>query len=123
MYEAPLVEELKRRMLLDGNGAGGLANLPVDSRYRKNFMLVKFLRARDLDLDKAERMMRRALEWRAEYGTDSLLDDFAPDDWLIQYAAPPQLADLFFAKASRLPWYIRDRDGEGPKKSPAKIPW
>jgi len=58
MYEAPLVEELKRRMLLDGNGAGGLANLPVDSRYRKNFMLVKFLRARDLDLDKAERMMR-----------------------------------------------------------------
>lgn len=37
--------------------------------------LRRFVRARDANLEEAEAMVMATLEWRAKYGTDSILDD------------------------------------------------
>lgn len=40
--------------------------------------LIRFLRARDYDIDKAEPMLREALKWRAEVGADGILQTEIP---------------------------------------------
>eukprot|EP01024_Parvocaulis_polyphysoides_P001152 TRINITY_DN10320_c0_g1_i1.p1 TRINITY_DN10320_c0_g1~~TRINITY_DN10320_c0_g1_i1.p1 ORF type:complete len:486 (+),score=63.15 TRINITY_DN10320_c0_g1_i1:80-1537(+) len=39
-------------------------------------MLLRFLRARDYEVDKATEMLIQHLQWRKEYGTDTIIEDF-----------------------------------------------
>ncbi len=40
------------------------------------YLLLRFLRARNYDLDKAAKMWCDSLVWRKEHGVDTILDDF-----------------------------------------------
>lgn len=49
---------------------------------RLEILLVKFLRARDLDLAKAKKMLTDTLIWRKDFGADNLLDEVIDDSVL-----------------------------------------
>jgi hypothetical protein len=49
----------------------------AENQVRDSF-LIKWLRARNLNLVEAEKMLRDSLKWRAEHGIDSLLDEKFP---------------------------------------------
>jgi len=45
---------------------------PIDSHHLQEDVLVRFLRARDYDVKRAEKMVRTCLQWRKTYGTPFL---------------------------------------------------
>ncbi|KAJ1666209.1 Non-classical phosphatidylinositol transfer protein (PITP) [Coemansia sp. RSA 1646] len=49
-----------------------------ESDPRIDVILVKFLRARNNDIDQAREMLASTLKWRAEFGIDGLLDETFP---------------------------------------------
>ncbi|CAM8948665.1 unnamed protein product [Rhodiola kirilowii] len=65
--EESAVKELSQRLL-----AMGL--LPV--KHGNYHTLLRFLKARDFNLDKTVQMWEEMLKWRKEYGTDTILEDF-----------------------------------------------
>ncbi|KAM7301471.1 SEC14-like protein 2 [Ixodes scapularis] len=50
-----------------------VADLPGE---RTDHFLLRWLRARDFDVSKAENMLRRNVEWRSEHKMDSLVEDY-----------------------------------------------
>ncbi|PAV19650.1 CRAL TRIO domain-containing [Pyrrhoderma noxium] len=50
------------------------------SNAKSSVILMKFLRARDLDVDKAKEMLVKTLKWRIEFKTDDLLNEEFPQD-------------------------------------------
>lgn len=50
----------------------------------------RFLKARDFDLDKAEKMLLKHISWRKAYQVDTLLDDFKPREFF-KYVEPTLL--------------------------------
>ncbi|KAJ1858859.1 Non-classical phosphatidylinositol transfer protein (PITP) [Coemansia sp. RSA 1822] len=52
----------------------------ADRDLRIDVILGKFLKARTNDVHLARTMLVNTLQWRAEYGTDSILDEQFPDD-------------------------------------------
>lgn len=48
--------------------------------------LLKWLRARDFNLSKAEQMFRQSMKWRAENGVDSILEDYKPPEVMLKFA-------------------------------------
>eukprot|EP01025_Chloroclados_australasicus_P002455 TRINITY_DN1055_c0_g1_i2.p1 TRINITY_DN1055_c0_g1~~TRINITY_DN1055_c0_g1_i2.p1 ORF type:complete len:492 (-),score=36.16 TRINITY_DN1055_c0_g1_i2:370-1845(-) len=40
------------------------------------YMLLRFLRGRDYDVEKATEMVKNHIQWRYEYGTDTIIEDF-----------------------------------------------
>ncbi|CAN7942921.1 unnamed protein product, partial [Ixodes pacificus] len=44
--------------------------------------LLRWLRAREFDVSKAEDMFRRDIEWRSKNGMSSILEDYQPDELL-----------------------------------------
>ncbi|KAM7311125.1 SEC14-like protein 2 [Ixodes scapularis] len=50
-----------------------VADLPGE---RTDHFLLRWLRARDFDVSKAENMLRRNVEWRSEHKMDSLVEEY-----------------------------------------------
>ncbi|XP_045172153.2 SEC14-like protein 2 isoform X1 [Mercenaria mercenaria] len=50
-----------------------------------DYYLLRWLRARDFDEKKAEKMLRDALQWRQEMGADTILEDYQPIEVLEKY--------------------------------------
>lgn len=50
-----------------------------------DYFLLRWLRARNFDVKKAEKMLRDALKWRQEIGADTILEDFQPVEVLEKY--------------------------------------
>ena len=48
---------------------------PLEQHWADDACLLRYLRARDYDLDKAEKLLRDTLEWRQSYGIDSITPD------------------------------------------------
>jgi len=71
-------------------------DIEIDEIESHDLQLIRWPRARNYDLDRAERMMRRAFEWRKEFDYDNILD------WV-----PPKNYDLFF------PYQISGHDEVG----------
>ncbi|KAH8110984.1 CRAL/TRIO domain-containing protein [Phellopilus nigrolimitatus] len=61
-----------------------LWGVTIDSKgtpdARTSVLLVKFLRARDLNIENAKKMLVNTLKWRAEFKTDDILSEEFPED-------------------------------------------
>ena len=80
-HERILVQELRRRVRKDC----GHARL-----YMEPFMLVKFLRARHLNMDRAEKLLRDAVDWRKEHDTVRIIFYF-----IFSWLKPWFFTDIF----------------------------
>ncbi|CAN0316300.1 unnamed protein product [Lampetra fluviatilis] len=63
----------------------------------KDEHILRFLRARDFNVDKAKEMLCQSLSWRKQYQVDYLLET---------WGLPPALADYYAGG-----WHYQDRDG------------
>ncbi|GIY10901.1 hypothetical protein CDAR_369261 [Caerostris darwini] len=75
MEEMAAIEELKRRVDKD-----------LTPKLREDETLYyRFLKARDFNVQNAEDMLRKHIEWRKEYQMDTILMDYKPPEVLIKY--------------------------------------
>ncbi|MED6184844.1 Phosphatidylinositol/phosphatidylcholine transfer protein sfh3, partial [Stylosanthes scabra] len=65
--ELEAVKELRRELIEEGI---------LPSEYDEDYMMLRFLRARKLDVEKTKQMWVNMLEWRREFGVESIMDDF-----------------------------------------------
>jgi hypothetical protein len=65
-----------------------LKNMPPQFAVDDDSTLCRFLRARQFDVDKAEKMLREYIEHRERWHLDTILDEEDPLEMLWQHSAP-----------------------------------
>lgn len=86
----------------------------MDKHLLEDFRLVRYLRARKHNLNKAEEMVRESLTWRVMLGSDELHEnpELKAPEWLMNYIASPRLLNALSTSETRLKSvYGRDREG------------
>lgn len=85
--------ELSRAMKSDwkcqptSNSNRDVYDLVWDKYTKHDFRLVRFLRARKMDVAGAEKMLRSSLLWRVQHRADLLLSEFPMPKWVLSYGA------------------------------------
>lgn len=82
----------------------------------RDFRLVRFLRARDSNLDKAEKMLRHSLIWRVGLRSDFFMRDFIPPSWILQYGGGVKFVESLDepnngTEARLAKWWLKDTQG------------
>ncbi|CAK9091339.1 CRAL-TRIO domain-containing protein T23G5.2 [Durusdinium trenchii] len=111
--ELKLVKELRARVsdLVDETEQAGDALEVYRKHIDHDFRLVRFLRARNLNLKKAEKFLRASLKWRVDFGADDFVSRHMPPRGIVEYVGSPEIIDILDADGDRLPWYFRDKEG------------
>ncbi|GFY58421.1 SEC14-like protein 2 [Trichonephila inaurata madagascariensis] len=73
--EREAVEEMRRRLAKE---------LPRKV-YDENFLFYRFLKAREFDVDAAEKMLRKTLQWRKENNVDRITTDYKYPEVFVPY--------------------------------------
>ena len=78
------------------------------------FRLVRFLRARGMNVDKAEKMARQSLLWRMGLRPDFFVSNYNPPSWIVEYGGAPLYVQSLkmpgFGIEDRLQnWWLRDK--------------
>ncbi|KAM6592207.1 patellin-6-like [Cannabis sativa] len=68
-------ESIKQRAILKETTLWGIPLLPSKSHEGTDFVLLKFLKAKDFKVNEAFNMLRRTLKWRIEYKTNQIIDE------------------------------------------------
>ncbi|GBG25992.1 SEC14-like protein 2 [Hondaea fermentalgiana] len=114
LVEKTLIKELRERVsdLTNPRITRDPYALEIYKRYiDENFRLVRFLRARNLNLRKAEKLLRTSLAWRIEYRAAEIHEEFDLPRWMLEYFGSPDIIDRILDRSDRLPWYFHDEDG------------
>lgn len=72
-------------------------SLPAFRQIPKDEHILRFLRARDFNMDKAREMLCQSLTWRKQYQVDYILETWRPPAFLEEYYAGG--------------WHFHDRNG------------
>ncbi len=115
--EKQLVKQLRERLAdMRAANKGNATGEYVLAKYLDHdWRLVRFVRARNMSLDKAEKFARQSLEWRITDKAEEVHKWMTPPEWAIRYAGSPALLRLVKdgvargESKDRLPWYFRDR--------------
>ena len=111
-YEKPLIREF-----LDITGSWAKSFCMQNEHYRispeyyEDFMAVKFLRARQFQIDKAVALFQQCHQWRMQHNADTLAKTFLPPDKILDYACPIGLYRLLKSREDRLPFHLKDKMG------------
>lgn len=76
----------------------------------EDFRLIRFLRARNLSLRKAEKFLRKSLQWRIDYGASEIHQHFTPPEWMMDYFGSDDILRRIRNHEDRLPWYFQDEE-------------
>jgi hypothetical protein len=83
----------------------------ISPEYYEDFMAVKFLRARQFQMDKAVALFQQCHQWRMEHNANTLSIEFLPPDKILDYACPIGLYRLLKSREDRLPFHLKDKMG------------